>query len=89
MNKQDAIMFAKQDMKMSKSDGYVIIGSSAYNYKGTVKYTEYDFEVFSCYEELTKFLQKKRAYNYLNFDAYLHDDEFIESAYSKSHLIIL
>ena len=89
MTKEYAIDWAKEQLEQTHSDGYVILGSTGYNYTGTRKITDYDFEVFGSYNELKNFIQGKTAYNFLDACTYLHDDEFIETAYSKSHIIVL
>lgn len=84
MTKDVAIEWAKEQMEQYNCEGYVIISNTS-NKSGT----DYDFVVFSSYEDMKRYIENKFSYDFLDDDAYLRDDEFITDVYSKSHLIIL
>lgn len=85
MTKDEAIRSAKEILKKyPKLEGYVITESIP-NENGYY----YDYVIFDSYPEMENFIIGIRAYDFLEFDAYLHEDEKINSVWSKSHIIIL
>lgn len=84
MTKDVAIRSAKEIINQHKLEGYVITESLP-NENGL----EFDYLIFDSYLEMRNMLWGLRAYDFLGFDAYLHEDERITDVYSKSHLIIL
>ena len=49
---------------------------------------EYDYELFTDYDELKKFATGKSAYQYLDDITYLRDGETVVDCYSRSKIII-
>ena len=85
MTKDVAVRSAKEILKKyPKLEGYVITQSLP-DENGL----EYDYVIFDSYLEMQNYLIGIRAYDFLEFPAYQHDDEKIISAWSKSHIIIL
>lgn len=71
-------------------DGCYVIFKRDYTiFYGTNEDLHYDYEVFSSYEDLQKYLNGKVTYNFLDSTTYMADDEKIIEAYHKHKIIIL
>lgn len=92
MTKEFAIMNAEQDMKMSQSDGFAIIrmgDDEKEKWKKLGYDVEYEYEVFTNFDELKDYVEGKHTYNFLDCSTYLRDGEKVVYVYSRSKIIIL
>ena len=91
MTLEQATNYAMEDMTLSKSKAFAIVKISPALRQAYLKlgwHVDYDYVVFSTYDDLKRYLAGKVSYDYMDTSAYIRDDEEVVKVYSTEKLII-